>query len=81
MLMRNGQNRSENAGKFVILIGMLPHITPFRHTLAEVMAFIMSWLWFPVFAEPTSVPSSTSSKVNMTPLAIITARLWHQNRF
>lgn len=49
----------------------------FRHTLAEVRGFIMSWLQFPVFTEPTFVPSTTSSKVNTTPLAAITAQVWH----
>lgn len=33
----------------------------------------------PVFTEPTFVLSTTSSKVNTAPLAIITAQVWHQN--
>lgn len=61
---------------------VFPHITPFiqAHTCRS-HGFIWNWLQLPVFTEPTFVPSTTSSKVNTTPLATITAQVWHWNHF
>lgn len=59
---------------------VFPHTTPFvqAHTCRS-HDFYYKLALVPVFTEPTFVLSTTSSKVNTAPLAIITAQVWHQN--